>query len=524
MQTLTIGAYRATLAPTRDVGAFQAKLAKCNGKSRRLPLRDLRTKAGFPVFEPGMSTAEYVRLYSSGDGSQLKAWEWAQLNDAPCTLYSGEDTCKTLPDGFESWEDFDAAQSSSAAPESAPAAANDDAASSAPDPEPAAPVDAPAPTAAGLIADAIARGRSRTPIAHLPIYARLAIERADADSALRTSDKVRELICAYARTYGAKPESWELESALYICGRRFWDFDAAPTPDPVPTHSQATPSADPPATHSEPVPSADPLPADSQDAPDVAKWRAELRSVEDAILRAAPARYSNWRYGCDIEAAARSRSVPADLKRQRKYLRASLQGARMMADAVQPAPVASAPPPVESRPLTPAAERTFATDEADERASVRPWPDPLPAEPAPVPGKSEPEAPEDDETIPAPLDGLDVTELGDDGMAEFERAGGATSDPPATHSDRTPPPDYRNTWHVSYRTSDAIRQVRIRAAGRADAMAYASTLPDCIAPMCANADDDGPGYAFSLVDHRALIPGRFGMHSIARAASAMRCA
>ena len=138
MQTLTIGAYRATLAPTRDVGAFQAKLAKCNGKSRRLPLRDLRTKAGFPVFEPGMSTAEYVRLYSSGDGSQLKAWEWAQLNDAPCTLYSGADTCETLPDGFETWEDFDAAQSADAAPESTMAAANDDAAPTVPDPEPAA--------------------------------------------------------------------------------------------------------------------------------------------------------------------------------------------------------------------------------------------------------------------------------------------------------------------------------------------------------------------------------------------------
>lgn len=123
MQTLTIGAYRATLAPTRDVGAFQAKLAKCNGKSRRLPLRDLRTKAGFPVFTPGMSTAEYVRLYSSGDGSQLKAWEWAQLNEEPCALYSGEDTCETLPEGFATWEDFDAAQSADAAPDGAPVAA-----------------------------------------------------------------------------------------------------------------------------------------------------------------------------------------------------------------------------------------------------------------------------------------------------------------------------------------------------------------------------------------------------------------
>lgn len=41
---------------------------------------------------------------------------------------------------------------------------------------------------------------------------------------------------------------------------------------------------------------------------------------------------------------------------------------------------------------------------------------------APLPGDTKPEALDDDETIPAPLDGLDVEELGDDGMAEFEQA------------------------------------------------------------------------------------------------------
>ena len=74
-------------------------------------------KSEFPRFRPGMSTADYVRLQSG----HLVPWQWAQLNDAPCTLYSGEDTCETLPDGFDTWEDFDAAQGSSAAAESAPA-------------------------------------------------------------------------------------------------------------------------------------------------------------------------------------------------------------------------------------------------------------------------------------------------------------------------------------------------------------------------------------------------------------------
>ncbi len=141
MQTLTIsrtgGRSNYTLSPTRNTGELQDKFAKCTGKARKMALRDTRTKPDFPKFEAGMSTADYVRLFESW-GTPCKPVEWAQLNSEPCTLYSGADTCETLPDGFETWEDFDAAQSADAAPESTLAAANDDAAPTVPDPEPAA--------------------------------------------------------------------------------------------------------------------------------------------------------------------------------------------------------------------------------------------------------------------------------------------------------------------------------------------------------------------------------------------------
>ena len=49
----------------------------------------------------------------------------------------------------------------------------------------------------------------------------------------------------------------------------------------------------------------------------------------------------------------------------------------------------------------------------------------------PLPGDTKPEAQDDDETIPAPLDGLDVAELGDEGMAEFEQAAREQATAPA---------------------------------------------------------------------------------------------
>ena len=54
----------------------------------------------------------------------------------------------------------------------------------------------------------------------------------------------------------------------------------------------------------------------------------------------------------------------------------------------------------------------------------------------PLPGDTKPEAQDDAENHPAPLDGLDVVELGDDGMAEFEQAAREQATAPATANSR----------------------------------------------------------------------------------------
>src|SRR5207247_1820787 len=73
-------------------------------------------------------------------------------------------------------------------------------------------------------------------------FARIAIERLDADSALRSPAKLDELLDAYARTYGVECSPAERDSAHYTCSRRFHDFPGFPAPvDPVPTQSRAKP-------------------------------------------------------------------------------------------------------------------------------------------------------------------------------------------------------------------------------------------------------------------------------------------
>lgn len=571
MQTLTIGAYRATLKPTRNVGEFTAKLAKCNGKSRRLPLRDLRTKAGFPVFKPGMSTAEYVKAYSSGDGSQLKAWELAQLNDAPCTLYSGEDTCETLPDGFDTWEDFDAAQSADAEPESPLASANDDAAPTVPDPEPAvhgedvaAPVcapadDEPAETGAAWFERVIAENKAKrddcearaqkvAPLDSVPFKHSDGERFGIAGPCMSEPGRFR---FSYFDSRGAIGHCTRDTLALAMwealdLGYLYATEDTAP--------------ASPPATHSEPAPARPVYANDYLAWRDVENGRAEpdeyqTRLIEcfgevkagglfynsdtypaAAALMTARYGYPDWRgdrgqsdgvqdpFGMDCYRASCVIRARAERERERGAAATFTVGQRfarlIFSDGKQrtaaelvtldPAGFAcklkakSGRNSVEvtcsayalSMAVIRAEERGKAL--AAKRASARPAPiAPMPAEPAPVPsksepetvmlqhvlgalpritpdgipdsamlvreadrieataermrdampdysatcaavardlraladsaidplpGKSEPEAPEDDETIPAPLDGLDVAELGDDGMAEFEQA------------------------------------------------------------------------------------------------------
>jgi len=113
--------------------------------------------------------------------------------------------------------------------------------------EPAAPHAAIPPTTQServskIVSEVFERMQHRTPYHHQPQFARIAIERLGADSTLRTSAKLDELLDAYARTYGVECSPAERDSAHYTCSRRFYDFPGFPAPvDPLPTQSEAAP-------------------------------------------------------------------------------------------------------------------------------------------------------------------------------------------------------------------------------------------------------------------------------------------
>lgn len=60
-----------------------------------------------------------------------------------------------------------------------------------------------------------------TPYNYLPFFARLSIERLDADSDLRTAAQLDVLLNAYAQTHGEACDEHTRESAHHICARRF---------------------------------------------------------------------------------------------------------------------------------------------------------------------------------------------------------------------------------------------------------------------------------------------------------------
>lgn len=95
MQTLKLSATSVyTLAPTRNVGELQAKLAKCNGKHKRAPIKTCRRS--YPQFNAGDSTAEYVHRFWMLNLKESHRGYFAELNTEPCTLYSGEDSFETI--------------------------------------------------------------------------------------------------------------------------------------------------------------------------------------------------------------------------------------------------------------------------------------------------------------------------------------------------------------------------------------------------------------------------------------------
>ena len=62
-----------------------------------------------------------------------------------------------------------------------------------------------------------------TPYQYLSLFAKVAIERLDADSDLRTASMLDFLLDSYARTYGLECDSHTRDSAHHVCTRRFAD-------------------------------------------------------------------------------------------------------------------------------------------------------------------------------------------------------------------------------------------------------------------------------------------------------------
>jgi len=90
MQTIKIGTTTFKVKPDRT-NLFEL-ITKCHKKTRQ-KVGKSRT---FPVFQEGMSTSEYVRLYFLRNENVFGAYTTAiydqyVLNEAPCTLYTGED-------------------------------------------------------------------------------------------------------------------------------------------------------------------------------------------------------------------------------------------------------------------------------------------------------------------------------------------------------------------------------------------------------------------------------------------------
>ena len=75
-------------------------------------------------------------------------------------------------------------------------------------------------------------GLGNTPYRYLPLYARIAVERLDADPDMRTGQTLDELMVAYAQTMGKTVDLETCAAAHHTCARRFWNFqetvDGAP--------------------------------------------------------------------------------------------------------------------------------------------------------------------------------------------------------------------------------------------------------------------------------------------------------
>lgn len=60
---------------------------------------------------------------------------------------------------------------------------------------------------------------------YLPLFAKVAIDRIDSDSSLRTTEQLDSMLDAYAKTYGTECDDYIRFSAQHIAARRFWNFN-----------------------------------------------------------------------------------------------------------------------------------------------------------------------------------------------------------------------------------------------------------------------------------------------------------
>jgi hypothetical protein len=95
MKTVSIGRTRYTVLDSRDVFATHAL---ATGKHKRQKSKGAE-KRQYPVFNPDMSTAEYVRQYFALNTSRkiaafdpLHTLQFEPLRDEPCHAAQGEDT------------------------------------------------------------------------------------------------------------------------------------------------------------------------------------------------------------------------------------------------------------------------------------------------------------------------------------------------------------------------------------------------------------------------------------------------
>ena len=95
MKTVKIGRATYMVADTRDVFATHAK---ATGKHKRQKSKGAEKRA-YPVFDPSMSTAEYVRQYFALNTSRKIAaydpeheFQFEHLREEPCYAAQGEES------------------------------------------------------------------------------------------------------------------------------------------------------------------------------------------------------------------------------------------------------------------------------------------------------------------------------------------------------------------------------------------------------------------------------------------------